>query len=54
MTKPILNLANECPHKMLSEDEQHWIIEARGCGSRDPMRVAYFLSILGELFQRMN
>lgn len=33
---------------------QRWIIEAKGCGSRDPMRVNYFLGILGELVQRMN
>ncbi len=31
-----------------------WIIEAKGCGSRNPMRVNYFLSILGELLQRMD
>lgn len=34
--------------------EQRWIIEAKGCGSLDPMRVNYFLSMLGELLQRMN
>ena len=33
---------------------QRWIIEAKGCGSRNPMRVNYFLSILGELLQRMD
>jgi hypothetical protein len=33
---------------------QRWVIEAKGCGSLDPMRVNYFLSILGELLQRMN
>jgi hypothetical protein len=33
---------------------QRWIIEAKGCGSRDPMRVNYFLGILGELLQRMS
>jgi hypothetical protein len=31
-----------------------WIIEAKGCGSRDQMRVNYFLSMLGELLQRME
>jgi len=31
-----------------------WIIEAKGCGSRNPMRANYFLSILGELLQRMD
>jgi hypothetical protein len=34
--------------------DQRWIIEAKGCGSLDPMRVNYFLSMLGELLQRMN
>jgi hypothetical protein len=34
--------------------EQRWIIEAKGCGSLDPMRVNYFLSMLGELLQRMD
>jgi len=33
---------------------QRWIIEAKGCGSLNPMRVNYFLSILGELLQRMD
>jgi|GraSoi2013_100cm_1033763.scaffolds.fasta_scaffold67506_2 hypothetical protein len=33
---------------------QRWIIEAKGCGSRNPMRVNYFLGILGELLQRMD
>jgi hypothetical protein len=33
---------------------QRWIIEAKGCGSVNPMRVNYFLSILGELLQRMD
>ena len=31
-----------------------WIIEVKGPGSRDPMRVNYFISILGETLQRMN
>jgi hypothetical protein len=31
-----------------------WIIEAKGEGSRDPMRVNYFLCVLGELLQRMT
>lgn len=34
--------------------DQRWIIEAKGCGSLNPMRVNYFLGILGELLQRMN
>jgi hypothetical protein len=33
---------------------QRWIIEAKGCGSLDSMRVNYFISILGELLQRMD
>jgi hypothetical protein len=36
------------------KNRQHWIIEAKGTGSRDPMRVNYFLSILGETLQRMS
>jgi hypothetical protein len=35
-------------------DGQRWLIEAKGGGSRDAMRVNYFLAILGELLQRMN
>lgn len=31
-----------------------WMIEVKGCGSRQPMRVNYFLAMLGELLQRMN
>jgi hypothetical protein len=31
-----------------------WIIEAKGCGSLQPMRVNYFLAILGETLQRMS
>ena len=30
------------------------IIEVKGCGSRQPMRVNYFLAILGEVLQRMD
>lgn len=33
---------------------EQWIIEAKGSGSLNPMRVNYFLAILGELLQRMN
>jgi hypothetical protein len=36
------------------QDGQRWVIEAKGCGSLNPMRVNYFLSILGELLQRMD
>ena len=31
-----------------------WVIEVKGPGSRDAMRVNYFLAILGETLQRMN
>jgi len=31
-----------------------WIIEVKGIGSRNAMRVNYFLAILGETLQRMN
>lgn len=30
------------------------IIEVKGCGSRQQMRVNYFLAILGEILQRMD
>lgn len=33
---------------------ERWVIEVKGCGSRNPMRVNYFLAILGETFQRMD
>jgi hypothetical protein len=33
---------------------QRWIIEVKGEGTREPMRVNYFLGILGEVLQRMN
>ena len=33
---------------------ENWYIEAKGSGSRDQMRVNYFLSILGETLQRMD
>ncbi|GAB6180347.1 hypothetical protein JCM14036_16660 [Desulfotomaculum defluvii] len=36
------------------KDKDRWIIEVKGCGSRDAMRVNYFLAILGEILQRMN
>lgn len=36
------------------KEGQRWIIEAKGSGSRDQMRVNYFLAILGETLQRMN
>jgi hypothetical protein len=33
---------------------RRWVIEAKGRGSLDPMRVNYFLGVLGELLQRMS
>ncbi len=34
--------------------KDRWIIEVKGCGSRQPMRVNYFLAVLGETLQRMG
>jgi hypothetical protein len=36
------------------KEGQRWIIEAKGSGSRDAMRVNYFLAMLSETLQRMN
>ncbi len=36
------------------KDNKRWVIEVKGSGSRQPMRVNYFISILGETLQRMN
>lgn len=33
---------------------ERWIIEVKGSGSLQPMRVNYFIGILGELLQRMD
>lgn len=33
---------------------ERWIIEVKGPGSRQPMRVNYFIGILGETLQRMS
>ena len=33
---------------------KRWIIEVKGSGSRQPMRVNYFINILGETLQRMD
>lgn len=33
---------------------ERWIIEVKGPGSRQPMRVNYFVGILGETLQRMD
>lgn len=37
-----------------TKNGQRWIIEAKGRGSRDQMRVNYFLAVLGEILQRMS
>ena len=36
-----------------SQGGKRWLIEVKGLGSRDAMRVNYFLAILGETLQRM-
>lgn len=37
-----------------TRDGKQWIIEVKGQGSRNAMRVNYFLAILGETLQRMT
>ena len=37
-----------------TKNNQHWIIEAKGEGSRTQMRGNFFLSVLGEILQRME
>jgi len=37
-----------------TRNEERWVIEVKGPGSRDAMRVNYFLAILGETLQRMG
>ena len=37
-----------------SRGSERWRIEVKGGGSLDPMRVNYFLAVLGELLQRMD
>lgn len=36
------------------QNSERWIIEVKGSGSLNPMRVNYFISILGETLQRMD
>jgi len=36
------------------KENNRWVIEAKGQGSLNPMRVNYFLGILGETLQRME
>jgi hypothetical protein len=35
-------------------NNERWLIEVKGQGSLDAMRVNYFLAMLGEILQRMN
>jgi len=37
-----------------AKDDKRWVIEVKGQGSRDAMRVNYFLGILGATLQRME
>ena len=37
-----------------TKENQRWLIEVKGQGSRNAMRVNYFLGILGETLQRME
>lgn len=37
-----------------NQTQKRWIIEVKGPGSRPPMRVNYFIGILGETLQRMS
>lgn len=37
-----------------AKNDEHWVIEVKGQGSRNAMRVNYFLAILGETLQRMT
>jgi hypothetical protein len=39
---------------LATKGNERWVIEAKGCGSLNPMRVNYFVSMLGELLQRMD
>lgn len=37
-----------------SREDERWIIEVKGIGSRQAMRVNYFIGMLGETLQRMD
>lgn len=37
-----------------AQGQQRWVIEVKGLGSLQPMRVNYFVSMLGETLQRMS
>lgn len=42
------------PDCIAKRQGERWLIEVKGCGSRQPMRVNYFLAVFGELLQRMD
>lgn len=37
-----------------SHEDRRWVIEVKGRGSLNAMRVNYFLGVMGGLLQRMN
>jgi len=37
-----------------TKNNQHWVIEVKGEGSRTQMRGNFFLAVLGEILQRME
>jgi hypothetical protein len=37
-----------------TRDQERWVIECKGTGSRHEMQNNYFLGVLGELLQRMH
>jgi hypothetical protein len=39
---------------LATKNHQRWLLEVKGEGSLNAMRVNYFLCILGELLQRMD
>ncbi|HVH77694.1 MAG TPA: hypothetical protein VM755_22490 [Stellaceae bacterium] len=39
---------------LAKKGDEHWIIEAKGGGSSQPMRVNYFLAVLGTILQRIE
>ncbi len=42
------------PDIVAVRNTEKWIIEVKGCGSLNAMRVNYFLGVLGEILQRMD
>jgi len=52
-----IKIAWGCEHGVdvdATKENNRWMIEVKGQGSRDAMRVNYFLGILGEMLQRME